>query len=194
VSLWARVYEERRRVVVPLAIVTTVSVATWVLAVWPLQQSAAASENAALEASVSLANARLLERQARGNSDSKRLADTELQTFYSNVLPRDFATATKTTTDWLQRAARDAGLEFKGSHFAVEAIRDSRLSRAYATVTLAGRYPNIRRFLYAVETASEFIVVEKVGLAQAATTQQGSSSSLEVSLVVATYFLTPSAP
>jgi Tfp pilus assembly protein PilO len=57
-----------------------------------------------------------------------------------------------------------------------------------------GRYANIRRFLYAVETASEFVVVEKVGLAQSTATEQGSNGALEVSLVVATYFVTPSAP
>jgi Tfp pilus assembly protein PilO len=190
VSLWARVYEERRRVIVPLVILAAVSVATLFLAVWPLQRSVANTENAALEAVVGLANARRLERQARDAADSKRRADTELQTFYTDVLPRDFATATKTTTQWLQQAARDAGLEFKASHFDWDVVRDSRLSRAFSTVTLVGKYASIRRFLYAVETATEFIVVEKVSVAES--TGQGNSGNLEVSLGVATYFLSPS--
>ncbi|MEO8483375.1 MAG: GspMb/PilO family protein [Acidobacteriota bacterium] len=189
-SLWARVYEERRRVIVPLVILAAISVATLLLAVWPLQRSVTNSENAALEAMVGLANARRFERQAREAADSKRRADTELQAFYTDVLPRDFATATKTTTQWLQVAAREAGLEFKASHFDWDVVRDSRLSRAFSTVTLVGKYPNIRRFLYAVETASEFIVIEKVSVAES--TGQGSGGNLEVSLGVATYFLSPS--
>lgn len=189
-SLWARVYEERRRVIVPLVILAAVSVATLLLAVWPLQASVAHTENAALEAMVDLANARRFERQAREAADSKRRADTELQTFYTDVLPRDFSTATKTTTQWLQQAARDAGLEFRASHFEWDVVRDSRLSRAFSTVTLVGKYGSLRRFLYAVETATEFIVIEKVGVAES--TAQGSSGNLEVSLSVATYFLSPS--
>jgi Tfp pilus assembly protein PilO len=191
VSLWARVYEERRRVMLPLIVLAAVSVATLLLAVWPLQRSVAATETAVLEATVDLAGAQRLERQARDAALGKRRADSELQTFYADVLPRDFATAAKTTNRWLQQAADDAGLEFKASHFDWDEVRDSRLSRAFSTVTLIGRYSNIRRFLYAVETASEFIVVEKVGLAEAATTAQGSTGNLEVSLTVATYFLTP---
>jgi Tfp pilus assembly protein PilO len=190
VSLWARVYEERRRVIVPLVILAAVSVATLLLAEWPLQRSDANAENSALEAIVGLANARRLERQAREAADSKRRADTELQTFYADVLPRDFATATKATTRWLQQAARDAGLEFRASHFDWDQVRDSRLSRAFSTVTLVGKYASVRRFLYAVETATEFIVVEKVAVAES--TGQGSSGNLEISLGVATYFLSPS--
>ena len=40
-SLWARVYEERRRVIVPLGLLAAVSLATWILAVLPLQSSVA---------------------------------------------------------------------------------------------------------------------------------------------------------
>jgi Tfp pilus assembly protein PilO len=152
----------------------------------------AATENAALEASVELATARRLERQARDAAVNRKRAETDLQTFYTDVLPRDFATATRTTNRWLQEAARQAGLEFKSAHFDWAPIRDSRLSRAFSTVTLSGRYANIRRFLYAVETASEFIVVEQVGLAETSSTR-GSDGGLDISLAVSTYFLSPAA-
>jgi Tfp pilus assembly protein PilO len=189
VNLWARVYEERRRVIVPLVVLAAVSVATLILAVWPLQRSVANTEAEALDAAFGLAKARLLERQAHDAADSKRRADSELQTFYTNVLPRDMATATKATNRWLQQAARDAGLEFRASHFDWDAVKESPLSRAFSTVTLVGRYANVRRFLYAVETATEFIVVERVGVTES--TMPGATGNLEVSLVVATYFLSP---
>jgi hypothetical protein len=192
VSLWARVYEDRRRVILPLAVLAAIGLAALLLGVWPLQRRVTASETAALEAGVELSAARRLDRQAHEAAANRTRADADLRTFYTDVLPRDFATATRTTNRWLQEAARQAGLEFKSAHFDWAPIRDSRLSRAFSTVTLSGRYANIRRFLYAVETASEFIVVEQVGLAEATSTR-GSSGNLDVSLAVSTYFLSPEA-
>jgi hypothetical protein len=192
VSLWARVYEDRRRVILPLAVLAAAGIAALLLGVWPLQSRVTASETAALQAGVELSTARRLDRQAREAAANRTRADADLQTFYAGVLPRDFATATRTTNRWLQEAARQAGLEFKSAHFDWAPIRDSRLSRAFSTVTLSGRYANIRRFLYAVETASEFIVVEQVGLAEATSTR-GSSGNLDVSLAVSTYFVSPAA-
>lgn len=189
-SLWRRVYEERRRVLLPLVAATVVNVAVLVLGVLPLSRSVASAENAAIQATADLANARLLERQARDATASRARADEELTRFYSEVLPKDFATAARTTNRWLQEAARDAGLDFKGSHFEWDEVRDSQLSRAYSTVTLAGRYNDIRRFLYSVETAQEFIVVEEVALAQTGTSA-APAGDIEVTLRVATYFRTP---
>ncbi|HWB29058.1 MAG TPA: GspMb/PilO family protein [Vicinamibacterales bacterium] len=191
-SLWARVYEDRRRVILPLAVLVAVAIAVLLLGVWPLQSRVAASETAALQARVELSTARRLERQAREAAANRTHADADLQTFYADVLPRDFATATRTTNRWLLEAAREAGLEFKASHFDWAPVRDSRLSRAFSTVTLSGNYASIRRFLYAMETASEFIVVEQVGLAEASSTR-GNSGTLDVSLSVSTYFLSPAA-
>lgn len=190
-TLWRRVYQERRRVLLPLSLAVIINLAVLLLGVIPLSRSVVSAENAAVQAAVDLANARLVEKQARDAAGSRSRADQELVRFYSEVLPRDFATASRTANRWLQEAARESGLEFKGSHFDWDEIRDSRLSRAYSTVTLAGRYADVRRFLYSVETAQEFIVVEKVALAQTDSTGAGSSSPIEVSLTVSTYFLTP---
>ena len=55
-------------------------------------------------------------------------------------------------------------------------------------VTLIGEYANIRRFLYEVETALEFVIIESVELSQASATQN--DSLLELSLAIATYYLT----
>ncbi len=189
--LWRRVYTEQRRVVLPLLAALAVNVAVLLLAVLPLKRSVTAADAAALQATVELGNARRLSLRARAAAASRQRADEQLQQFYADVLPRDFANASKTTNLWLQKAAEQAGLQFRGAHFDWKPVRESRLSRAFSTVTLVGRYPNIRRFLYAVETASEFIVVEKVELAQSGSTQPGASDALEVSLVVSTDFLTP---
>jgi len=189
-SLWRRIYVERRRVILPLAIAIVVNVAVLGLAVLPLQGGVTSSEIQASEAAASLADARRVEHQARDAQASKQRATEELQKFYTEVLPKDLHTAENTTGLWLTQAAKDAGLVFKGSHFEYAEVRDSRLSRAYTKVTLQGRYPNIRKFLYAVETAQEFIIVERVELAQQGD-QPSANGLLEVLLLVSTYFVTP---
>jgi Tfp pilus assembly protein PilO len=69
-------------------------------------------------------------------------------------------------------------------------VRESPLSRAYSDVTLRGRYADIRRFLHAVESAGEFLVVERVELAQSSTSTPANAGVLEVSLLVSTFFRT----
>src|SRR5690606_33213505 len=98
------------------------------------------------------------------------------------------AEAASATNRWLQDAARGAGLQYVGASFAWEPVRDSSLSRAYSDVTLRGRYTDIRRFLTDVESADLFLIVEQLELRQPSTA--GSSGTLEVGLVVSTFFVT----
>lgn len=187
-TLWRRIYAERRRVLLPLIVALVANLVVLLVAVLPLGRSVAAAQTEAQTAAMSLASARQQERQARSATTSRERADRELQQFYTGILPEDFAVAAKTTNRWLQQAARDAGLEYRGANFAWEAVRESPLSRAWSDVTLRGRYPDIRRFLRAVESADEFLVVERVELAQPTTT--GTAGLLEVSLLVSTFFVT----
>lgn len=187
-SLWRRIYAERRRVLLPLIVASVANLVVLLVAVLPLGRSVAAAEAEAQNAAMSLVSARQLERQARNATTSRDRADKELRQFYTGILPRDFAVAAKTTNRWLQQAARDAGLEYRGANFAWEAVRESSLSRAWSDVTLRGRYADIRRFLRAVESADEFLVVERLELAQP--TMSAAEGMLEVSLLVSTFFVT----
>jgi hypothetical protein len=56
---------------------------------------------------------------------------------------------------------------------------------------LRGTYANITKFLYDLETAEEFVVVEKVELGESGTVESSSGGIIEISLDIATYFLTP---
>ena len=193
-TLWSRVYRERRAIILPLVAVLIINIGVLLLAVIPLGRRAASAKDEATAAKVSLASAKLLERQAEQAATRRTTADAELQRFEHDILPKDFPTATRTTNLWLQHAARDAGLEFRQSRFETNEVRESRLTRAYSTVTLVGRYSDIRRFLAAMETAEEFVVLERVELAQSDTTQQGPNERLEIALNVSTFFPTPPAP
>jgi hypothetical protein len=186
---WRRIFEERRGLIVPLALVFAVNVAVLLVAVVPLERSVANGQTSASAATAELATARRLEKQANDGRASKARADVELKKFYSEVLPPDLATAVKTTDFWLAQASRDAGLTFKGSRFQPKDVRGSRLTRAATEVTLEGRYPNIRKFLYAIENAKEFLVIEKVQLNESGQRLTGGNGALDISVVVSTYYL-----
>ena len=190
-NIWRRIFDERKRAVLPLVLILAANVAVLVLAVLPLRAAVASAERSSIDAMAALADARRQEKRASDAKASQGRADTELKKFYTDVLPRDFANAQRTANLWLSQAARDAGLTFKGSQFDWEEVTESSLLRAFARVTLEGRYANIRRFLYAVETAQEFIVVESVELAGETSSP---SEMLRVSLLVSTYFMPPAAP
>lgn len=185
---WRRIYDERRRVLVPLALVLVVNLAVLLLAVVPLARSVQTARADAVQATVDLANARRLETQAKEAANSRARAEQELTRFYADKLPRDLATARRSTFRWVQDAAREAGLEFRDQKLDYEEVRDSRLSRAFSTVTLAGRYADVRRFLYAMETTEEFLVIQKVELLQSDT---AAATPLVLTLTVSTYYLTP---
>ena len=191
-NLWRRIFNERRRVLLPLVVTLIVNVAVLALVVFPLKRAVASAELSAREATATLASARredLLAKQAR---TGKERADVELQKFYAEILPKSYAGATEVADYWLGVVADETGLTFRTGQWERETVRDSQLTKVTGKVTLTGEYANMRRFLYNVETAQEFVIVEKVELSQANTTQ--ASSLLEVSLSVATYYLSPAEP
>ncbi len=188
-QLARRIFDERKAILLPLVVVVVANVAVLVLGVLPLRTAVAMAESDATQATLQLGEARRQQRDAEQARASRETADNDLRRFYHEVLPRDLTTAQKTLNLWVTEAARDAGLEFQGSQFDWGEVRDSALSRAFSRITLQGSYPSIRRFLHAVETAEEFVVVESVELVQQAN-QGAASGALEVSLVVSTYFLT----
>jgi Tfp pilus assembly protein PilO len=190
-SLWRRIFAERRRVILPIVIVLVANVAVLLLAVLPLQTSVTGAESSAFEAMATLDLARRGDKQARDAKASKDRAEQELKKFYEEKLPKELNTARKVTTAWLVQAAADAGVSFKGLSLDYNEVRDSRLTRVVVKFTLQGRYASVRKFLYNVETAEEFVVVEKVELAQTGADTPATSGLLELGLTVSTYFLTP---
>ncbi len=191
-SLWRRIYAERRSALLPLLVAVAVNLAVALLVVLPLRQSVATSAAAAETAQISLLGARQQLTQAREAAASHERADDQLTRFYGEVLPATFAAAQRTTNRWIQDAARQTGLEYIDSSFTWDRVRDSALSRASSDVTLRGRYADIRRFLGEIEAAREFLIVEEVELRQPASA--GDVGGLEVGLVVSTFFLAEPVP
>ena len=187
-SLWRRVYRERRAVMLPLLALMALGVALLVLAVGPLVQIVSSLRDQAQIADTNLLRARLVQRQAQDAVRSKTRADQELSRFYSEILPPS-PMATLKVISSLQRTADEAGLVFQRRQLSPEPVKESPLVRLAGTVTLLGDYASIRKFLYAVETAPDFVIIERVGLSRAADLQSANTGRLEVTLDVATYYL-----
>ena len=187
-NLVRRIFSERRAILIPLVIFLAGNIAVLALVVWPLQRAVNGAQDAQYQAAKDVEAARRAEADAKAGRASKERADTELRTFYNDILPKDFNGAVGVANFWLGRTADDARVAFKTGQWDREITKDSRLSRVTGQVTLIGEYANIRKFLYEVETAQEFVIIESVELSEASTTQN--NNLLELGLSVSTYFLT----
>jgi Tfp pilus assembly protein PilO len=192
-SLWRRVYQERRAVMLPLVIFLVASAIVLGVVVLPLAQNVSTLEADAQNASTNLIRARFKDKQAKDALGSKDRADEELKKFYAEILPTAGAGARRVIA-FLRATADQNGVQFNSSNLDQKPVDDSQLMRVTGNVTLTGTYANMRKFLYVVETAEEFVVVESVGLKQESDTRAGAAGRLEVNLDVATYYLAPPAP
>jgi Tfp pilus assembly protein PilO len=116
----------------------------------------------------------------------KTQADVELQKFYKDVLPADAAVARRITYTRLAQLAHQANVKLEHGVNASAKVKGSALSKLTTTYSLSGDYRDVRRFIYSLETAPEFIVLENVSLTSVG--EQQPSRSLAVNLALATYF------
>lgn len=186
-SLGARIFRERRRVIVPLLVFLLANAAGLGYVIW-LQQSMDAARASRDTALANLTLARKNKKDAEGQKGSKELAEVELRKFYDEVLPKNLPAALNVLNFWLNKVAATSHVNYRAGSYNHVPVRDSRLSKVTGDITLSGDYANVRRFLYELETSQEFIVIEKVQLSQPNAAQ--ANAQLEVTLGVATYFLT----
>jgi hypothetical protein len=186
VKLWRRVYQEKRVVVLPLLVFLLANVGAFFLGVLPLRRSVTTAADDKINADIKLGLAKRAELATRTAGTSKDTADAELAKFYDQILPADFSSATNLISFWVESTARSSGVQYKAIETAPAPIRDSKLTRVTGKFTLQGTYANIRRFLYAVETTQDFLVVDRVELAQPGTQQ--TSTTIEVALTISTFY------
>jgi Tfp pilus assembly protein PilO len=187
VSAARRIFEEKRRLIWPIAIVLVVNVAVYALVVYPLSQKVAGGEQAAQASAAALAAARRDYAAARSTVAGKSQADLELQKFYRDVLPTDVSGARRITFLRIEQLATEAGLRLERETSSPQPQqRDSRLAKFTYTAALSGEYKNIRRFIHDLETAPEFLVLENVQLSQNDVEGRG----INLTVQIATYYRT----
>lgn len=190
-SLSGRIFRERRRVIVPLLVFLLANVAGLGYVFW-LQNSMDAAQASRDSALASLTLARKNLKEAEGQKEGKELAEVEIRKFYGEILPKNLGSAVNILNFWLGKVAATSRVNYRAGSYDPNPVRDSLLTKVTGEITLAGEYANVRRFLYELETSQEFIIIEKVQLSQPNAAQ--GTAQLEVTLSVATYFLTNGQP
>lgn len=182
-----RVMAEKRSLIVTLVLAIVANALLFAVVVFPLERQASGADQEARVQRELLARARQDYLSAKATVAGKKEADAALQTFYKDVLPVDQAIARKLTYTRLSQLAKDANVKLEHGTNVVKHEKGSELSKLTTTYTLMGDYRDVRRFIYSLETAPEFIVLENVALT-ASTGDQQPARALAMNLEIATYF------
>jgi hypothetical protein len=181
-----RIMAEKRRLIVPLMLAIVANVLLYALVVFPLGRQVVSAEAEAGVQRDQLTRARQDALSAKATVTGKQQADVALQTFYKDVLPASSAAARKLTFTRLAQLAKQANVQLETGTNTLTPLKGSQLSKLTTSYTLTGDYRDVRKFIYSLETAPEFIVLENVALASALGEQR--PRALAMDLEIATYF------
>ena len=181
----SRIFQEKRVFVTFVLVVLFVDLVLYVFAVFPWINKVVQAESRSILAADQLVLAKTHYAEVKETRENKNNLDAELQRFYADILPLDLAEARSISSPLLVRLADESNLVLERRNSEPVRERDSLLARLRTTMVLTGGYENIRAFIYKLETAEEFIVIEEIGL-----NQRGSSGGeLVFTLGVSTYYL-----
>jgi Tfp pilus assembly protein PilO len=176
-----RVLADHRRWLVPAGVVLAINLLVLVLVVLPLRQSVQSGAARAEASAQSLRAAMADLKEAEATRDGQAQASTDLDRFYAEVLPPNFASARRITHVKLQQMARAHDVTFQSGAATPETLPDSSLERLRVNYSLTGEWDDIRQLIYEMETGPDFIVIDNVQLAEGSETNAPLSLSLELS-------------
>jgi Tfp pilus assembly protein PilO len=183
----SRVAAEHRRWLLPVGIVLAINVVVLIALVLPLRRSVAAGSTQALSSAATLREAAAELTLAEATRDGQAQAAKDLDRFYGEVLPADFAAARRITHVKLAQMAREHDVMFVRGQTSPEAVRDSNLERLLVSCSLAGEWDDIRQLIYDIETGPDFIVIDNVGLSEG----NEPNAPLALELQLSTYYRVP---
>ena len=163
-TLARRILAEKRLPVLIVAAALIVEAALYALVVHPSARARAAAEERAARAERARDEARRSLAAAEAALAGTTEAAEAVETFYLDALPLDLADARARTSLRLAELAAQHGLILEQRSMMPEHDGVSRLGRLRMTMRLEGEYRNLRRFVYALETGAEFIVIEEIAL------------------------------
>lgn len=182
--LMRRVLAENRSLVVGLGLALVANILAYVLIVRPLAVKSTGAEDRAAAAAQSLRAAEREMAQADALVEGKARADEELAAFYRKVLPTDLTAARRMTYASLPALARRTGVRYEARTTTVEQVgRDANLERMAIRMVLQGDYENLRQFIYALEVAPEFVIIDDVVL-----DESQSEEPLRLTIDLSTYY------
>jgi hypothetical protein len=176
-----RVLREYRVPVSVLLLALLVNVGVYAGLVYPLAARVADADNRAARADRALREARREFGAAKGVAASKQRAESELKTFYGEVLPADLSAAHRMTYLNLAQLARTHNLRVVHRTAAEGSERGSVLDHLRIGLVLEGQYQDVRAFVYRLETSRDFVIIDDVTLDQARDGQSALSLKIELS-------------
>lgn len=179
-----RIAGEWRRVLLPLAVLALVDVAVYAFVVYPMTLSAAGAARRAETARQARVAAEREFELAQAVVRSSGVAAGDLQRFYTTVLPADLPAVRRMTYARLAELARETNLLYDRRSFEEDAAYRGTLKRLQITMDLEGNYRDIREFIYRLESAPEFVVIEDLALSSG----NDEEAPLALTLRLATYF------
>ncbi len=183
-TLLTRVFHEKRSVIVPLLAGLAINLLGYLFVVQPL---AARSANVADRAMAAANSLRVAEREQATAHDlvsGKARADEELNAFYQKVLPADLTAARRMTYSSLPALARRTNVRYDTRRFDTpDPDKDDRLARLQIRMVVQGQYENLRRFIFELESAPEFVIIDDVTL-----TEGSEGDDLTLRLDLSTYY------
>jgi Tfp pilus assembly protein PilO len=182
--LVARILAERRAIVLPLVALALVNIALYALAVYPLSLRVQTLERRAATSRERLEAAEKEHEAARAVVSGRERADAELKTFYDDVLPPDLAGARRMTYARLAQLAREANLRYQHRSYQPDSGYKGELQKLGIVMDLSGDYDDVRAFVHELETSPEFVVIEKMTLAE----RGEGDPDLTLTLHMATYY------
>jgi len=180
-----RVMDEKRRLIWPLTVALLLNVVLFAIVVFPLSRKVATGEQQASAAETALLTAKRDYSNARQTVTGKTQADAELAKFYKDVLPPDLSGARRITYLRIPQLAQRTNLRLETQSSAPSVVRGGDLGKLTQQAVLKGDYRDIRRFIHQLETAPEFLVLERVELTQ---NENDADKGITVTIQVATYF------
>ena len=114
----------------------------------------------------------------------KARADEALDAFYQKVLPADLTAARRMTYSSLPALAQRTKVRYETRRFdPVAPEKDARVGGLKIRMVLQGEYANLRQFIYQLESAPEFVIIDDMTL-----TEGQAGEPLTLHLDLSTYY------
>jgi Tfp pilus assembly protein PilO len=183
-TLAQRIFVEKRALVVPLALGAILNLAAYIFVVRPLAIRSTNVAERAAAAKVALQAAERDHALANSLVTGTSRAGEELATFYDKVLPSDPPSARRLTYLSVYHLARKMNVTFLDRRTEVEPPKkDARVGRQKIRIDLQGSYENLRQFIYQLESAPEFVIIDDVTLSQ-----NDAAKPLTLSIELSSYY------
>lgn len=183
-KLFRRVIVEKRAALIPTGVAIAANLAAYFLVLYPLQSRVSSAEVRVLAATRAQRQAERELAGARATQTGKQAAEIQLQKFYRQVLPDNLADARQAAYVRLNQLAAESNVRFERQTAEETAVKNSGLTRLQLSIVLDGSYQDVRRFIHAIETAPEFLIVDNVALAMG----NDPNARLILTLGVSTYY------